>query len=179
MASLPGMRKAAAVSADAGSAARRADNALLSRGTRPTRQRRAVYAALAARLDHPTAETLHRSVRRRIPGLSLATVYTALEVLADAGLVGRVVAPDGVTHYDARIDRHDHARCLSCGRMDDLERPAGFFATESYQLSGFQATDLHIEVVGYCSACQSSGGGTSTSTQGPSRARRIAKGHRT
>src|SRR5262245_53370168 len=98
------------------------DAALRSRGARPTRQRRAIFAALSGRLDHPTAETLHRAVRRRVPGMSLATVYTTLEVLVDAGLASMVIGPDGVARYDARTDEHDHRRCLGCGRIDDLER---------------------------------------------------------
>src|SRR5262245_60728321 len=98
------------------------DAALRARGARPTRQRRAIFAALSTRHDHPTAETLHRAVRARVPDLSLATVYTTLEILVGAGLAGRLVGPDGVARYDARTDGHDHLRCLGCGRIDDVDR---------------------------------------------------------
>lgn len=140
--------------------------ALRASGARPTRQRRAIYGALAGRSDHPTAETLHRSVRRRVPGLSLATVYTSLEVMAGAGLVGRIAGPDGVARYDARIDVHDHRRCLRCGGIEDLERPQDVRTLESYDTPGFRATDYHIEIVGYCAACFPAGG-EPPSTPGP------------
>lgn len=135
------------------------DQVLRARGERATRQRRAIFAALAARADHPTAEALHREVRRRVPGISLATVYTALEVLVDAALAARLAGPDGVSHYDARTDTHDHQRCLGCGRIDDLERPPGrMVRTENYHAPGFRALDCRLEVVGYCAACDRSRG---------------------
>jgi Fe2+ or Zn2+ uptake regulation protein len=136
----------------------RLDIALRRHGSRPTRQRRALYAALLGRTDHPTAEALHRSVRRRLPGLSLATVYTTLEVLAAAGLVARIAAPDGVARYDARIDVHDHRRCLGCDRIEDFNRLPGASVLEAFHAPGFQATDYRIEVVGYCAACSDRGG---------------------
>jgi Fur family transcriptional regulator, peroxide stress response regulator len=143
----------------------RLEEALRARGARPTRQRRAIYTALAGRVDHPTAEALHRSVRRLVPGLSLATVYTSLETLSAAGLVGRMVGPDGVVRYDARIDVHDHRRCLRCGAIDDLERPSGSTTLETYDTPGFRATDYHIEIVGYCAACLPGSGAPSTAEQ--------------
>src|SRR5262245_60720763 len=130
------------------------DRLLRARGERPTRQRRAVFAALVDRTDHPTAETLHRIARRNIPDLSLATVYTTLEVLVDAGLAGRLAGPDGVAHYDARTDAHDHRRCLGCGRIDDLDRsPHRTPLLDTCHVPGFRAVDCRIEIVGYCAAC--------------------------
>jgi Fe2+ or Zn2+ uptake regulation protein len=130
------------------------DRVLRSRGARATRQRRAIYAALLDRADHPTAEALHRIARRRIPGMSLATVYTTLEVLVNAGLAGRLAGADGASHYDARTDGHDHRRCLRCGRIDDLDRrPERTPALETCHAPGFRAVDCRIEIVGYCAAC--------------------------
>ncbi len=144
----------------------RLDGALRRHGSRPTRQRRALYAALLGRTDHPTAEALHRIVRRSQPGLSLATVYTTLEVLAGAGLVARIAGPDGVARYDARIDVHDHRRCLGCDRIEDFDRLPGASVLDAFHAPGFQATDYRIEVVGYCAACSERGGALrSTSTQ--------------
>ena len=141
-------------------APQRFDQVLRSNGARPTRQRRALYASLAGRDDHPTAEALHRQVRRQVPGLSLATVYTSLEVMAQAGLVGRLQGPDGIARYDARMDPHDHRRCMRCGSIEDLERPAGSGTLQEYATPGFRVTGFHIEVIGYCAACQAAEGET-------------------
>jgi Fe2+ or Zn2+ uptake regulation protein len=128
-------------------------SALEKHGARPTQQRRVVYAAVARRIDHPTAESVHHEARRRVPGMSLATVYSTLDLLSEAGLVRRVPGPDGRARYDARTDPHDHRRCLACGRIDDLERPADPVRLEDYQDSRFKAIDYRVEIVGYCADC--------------------------
>ena len=128
--------------------------ALGTLGARPTQQRRVVYAALARRTDHPTAEAIHHEARRRVPGMSLATVYTTLDLLSEAGLVRRVAGPDGSARYDARTDSHDHRRCLACGRIDDLERPGRPVRLEEYQDPRFRAIDYRVEIVGYCADCE-------------------------
>jgi len=134
------------------------DGALRARGARPTRQRRAIFSALSERLDHPTAEALYRGVRRRVPGLSLATVYTTLEVLVEAGLAGRFIGADGVAHYDARTDAHDHRRCLGCGRIDDLDRHGQNERIPMQPSADFQPMGYRIEVTGYCAGCLEAAG---------------------
>jgi len=141
--------------------------ALRRRGARPTRQRRVVYAALAERFDHPTAETIHHAARRRSPGMSLATVYTTLDLLVAAGLAARVAGADGTARYDARIDRHDHRRCLACGRIEDVERDDSAPRLEPYQRPDFRAVDLRLEIVGYCSGCQDGDGASFETTARP------------
>ena len=129
-------------------------SALEKRGARPTQQRRVVYAAVARRTDHPTAEAIHLEARRRVRGMSLATVYSTLDLLSEAGLVRRVPGPDGRARYDARTDAHDHRRCLGCGRIDDLERPGRPIRLEDYRHPGFRVLDYRVELVGYCADCE-------------------------
>lgn len=57
---------------------------------RVTRQRAAIYAALAETTSHPTAEDLYRTVKREHPMMSRNTVYYTLGVLRQAGLVQEV-----------------------------------------------------------------------------------------
>ena len=54
-------------------------------GLSVTSQRLAIFEALAASREHPSAEQIHKAVRRRIPTLSLATVYkkTDLKLTTD------------------------------------------------------------------------------------------------
>lgn len=150
--------RVAAVTEDHGIEARahveRLVTALRQRGARPTQQRRVVYSAVARRTDHPTAEAIHHDARRRVPGMSLATVYSALDLLSKAGLVRRVAGPDSSARYDARTDAHDHRRCLLCGRIDDLERPGHPVRLEEYQEPRFRAIDYRVEIVGYCADCE-------------------------
>jgi Fur family peroxide stress response transcriptional regulator len=136
--------------------ARQLDARLRQAAARPTPQRRAVYAALAERCDHPTAETLYRQVRRRMRALSRATVYSALDRLVRAGAARRLTHADGVARYDARVDGHDHLHCLGCGRVDDIDRtepPAPVVARAG---GHFTVTGYRLDMVGYCAACAGS-----------------------
>ena len=54
--------------------------ALAAAGWRFTRQRAAVFEFLRSTKDHATAEQVYEGVRRRIPNISLATVYKAVGI---------------------------------------------------------------------------------------------------
>jgi Fe2+ or Zn2+ uptake regulation protein len=137
--------------------ARELEALLRRKGQRVTRQRRAVYAALAARVDHPTAEELYHEVRRRVPGLSLATVYKNLEALVSAGAASRLLRADGVWRYDVRADEHDHLRCLGCGRVRDLDLPRRPARPADVGDDRFEVTGYRLEVLGYCQSCRPRG----------------------
>ncbi|TFH66090.1 MAG: transcriptional repressor, partial [Gemmatimonadales bacterium] len=88
--------------------------ALEATGHRFTEQRAAVYRFLSDTTSHPNADEVFREVRGQIPGISLATVYKGLETLVNCGLATKLTYSDGSARYDARMDPHHHARCISC-----------------------------------------------------------------
>ncbi|HMF07997.1 MAG TPA: transcriptional repressor, partial [Thermoanaerobaculia bacterium] len=52
---------------------------------RKTQQQRLVYETVAGTESHPTAEWVYRQVRRRLPRISLGTVYRNLQRLVGEG----------------------------------------------------------------------------------------------
>jgi Fe2+ or Zn2+ uptake regulation protein len=98
-------------------------DALDQAGCRLTRQRAAVFHYLHSVESHPTAEEVYSAVRRRIPKISLATVYKALDALVASQLASKIVHTDGPARYDCRQDDHYHFRCLQSGRICDIEIP--------------------------------------------------------
>ncbi|HZZ28425.1 MAG TPA: transcriptional repressor, partial [Pirellulales bacterium] len=64
--------------------------ALRAAGCRYTTQRAAVYTYLEQAHHHPTADEVYQAVRRRIPHISLATVYNALEALVESQLANKL-----------------------------------------------------------------------------------------
>ena len=69
--------------------------------TRMTSQRRVILEELAKVATHPTADELYQQVRRRLPRISLGTVYRNLEVLASAGKVSKVCPADRQRRFGA------------------------------------------------------------------------------
>jgi Fe2+ or Zn2+ uptake regulation protein len=128
--------------------------ALRERGQRVTPQRLAI-ARVVTELDrHVTAERVFGEVSRRMPGVSLPTVYATLELLEQLGLVRRVSVAAGSTVYDGRIEEHHHLVCRSCGAITDVEAPvdrAGLLAAA--HASGFAPDYSEVVVTGLCASC--------------------------
>jgi Fur family peroxide stress response transcriptional regulator len=124
------------------------------RGIPVTPQRRAVFEALLDSRDHPTAERLHEAVSRRFSGVSLATVYRALELLVDLGLVRRTCSPGSRCRYEARILRHHHLVCEVCERMVDYDNASlNRLSFPDSKLTGFRVEDYSIHFRGICAGC--------------------------
>src|SRR6185369_13093807 len=94
-------------------------------GLRCTSQRELIYSALMASKQHPTAEELHTSVSKLTEsgGISLATVYNALDAFTRHGLARRIAPTTGGSaaafRYDADVSNHAHT-ILPDGSMRDL-----------------------------------------------------------
>jgi Fe2+ or Zn2+ uptake regulation protein len=128
---------------------------LVERGGHLTRQRAAVYDYLSSVEHHPTAEEVFLNVKRKVPKISLATVYKNLEALVACKAVSKLSYGDGSARYDIRTDHHYHARCLSCGRMWDLEAARGKTALEQIKAQpGFTVSDFRLELLGHCQDCK-------------------------
>ncbi len=89
---------------------------------RRTRQLAAVFEVVSAADDHPSAEEVHRRVRRKLPRVSLGTVYRNLQKLAVQQRVRVVQLADRATRYDGMLENHDHFVCEHCAGVTDLVR---------------------------------------------------------
>ena len=126
--------------------------ALREAGLRLTHQRLEVVRELAAAHDHPDADELFRRVRRRVPTISLDTVYRTLAVLVERGLVARVTTPRA-TRFDTDLAPHHHFVCTSCGELYDVPpRFAAVHAAEAIPGVG-RVRGVCLELHGVCAAC--------------------------
>ncbi len=122
---------------------------------RKTRQRRVILEELQAVTSHPTAVELYELVRRRLPKVSLGTVYRNLDLLARAGFIAKLEHSGGEARFDANTAEHDHLRCACCGRVDDVMAPPLDFARpEDHDLRGYEVIGHRLEVIGICPRCR-------------------------
>jgi Fur family peroxide stress response transcriptional regulator len=136
-------------------------------GVKLTHQRMEIFREVAQSGDHPDAETVFQSVRERIRALSLDTVYRALWLLSDLGLITTLGAPRERTRFDANLSRHHHFVCSKCGltrdfysdEFNDLKPPASVKA-----FGHIEAT--HVEVRGICRACATKDKGNKATSKG-------------
>ena len=129
-------------------------SALRRDGQRSTPQREAVYGDLRAVPHHPTAGDVFLAVKRRHPRVSLATVYNALEQFVRSGLASKLTYGDAASRYDIRTDVHSHARCLDCGRVEDVEAIPASRWLRAIRPRNFTATGFRFEILGQCRACR-------------------------
>lgn len=85
-----------------------------------SKQREAIKEFLAARTDHPTADTVYMNIRRDFPNISLGTVYRNLSLLASLGEITKMTLGDGADHFDWNTAPHYHVVCTECGCITDL-----------------------------------------------------------
>jgi Fur family transcriptional regulator, peroxide stress response regulator len=127
---------------------------LRARGLRLTRPRRLILDVVRATDAHPTAAVVYRKVRRRLPRVSLATVYRNLRMLAAEGFLSERTDAGGL-RFDGNTGPHDHFTCLTCGRIYDV--PARDERNGRRRIAartGFEVLDHRTEYYGRCRACR-------------------------
>ena len=124
---------------------------------RMTRQRKLIFEELKKVSSHPTAEDLHRIVRKRLPKISIATVYRNLDILSEEGMIWKMNVAGTQRRFDGNTVNHYHIRCSVCGRMDDV--PMELLATveeTAAKFSGYQVLSHRVEFTGICPECSAS-----------------------
>ena len=89
-------------------------------GLKITPQRIAVYRALIASKEHPSAEMVFRKVRKVFPNISLDTVNRTLLTLVQIGTAFVVEGSGDVKRFDAGLQPHQHFKCVKCKRIFDF-----------------------------------------------------------
>ena len=93
---------------------------LKKHGIRPTAQRVAVAEYVLYTKEHPSADKVWAGVQENFPTISRATVYNALNLYVDKGLLRMLdLAPDSVL-FDPNTDRHHHLIDEDTGRIYDI-----------------------------------------------------------
>ncbi|MBI3795010.1 MAG: transcriptional repressor [Nitrospinae bacterium] len=85
-----------------------------------TPQRLCVYETLSGMTGHPNIEEVHRSALKKMPTLSLNTVYSALSWLEGNGFVSAVPLRGAPKRYDSVMTGHHHLICVKCGKITDI-----------------------------------------------------------
>jgi Fe2+ or Zn2+ uptake regulation protein len=127
---------------------------LHERGQRVTSQRIVINRALRELDRHVTAEEVLASVSDRLPGVSLPTVYSTLELFEDLGLVHRIGVSQGALLYDPRPQPHDHMVCDNCGKVEDLQAGVELDrAVFRAKRGGFHPRRAEVRINGLCADC--------------------------
>jgi len=88
-------------------------------GERNTAQRETILQEIRKMRTHPTAMEVYLEVKRKIPNISLGTVYRNLEMMSKKGLI-RKLTGEYSNRYDGMVENHFHFICKKCNKIYDI-----------------------------------------------------------
>jgi Fur family transcriptional regulator, ferric uptake regulator len=119
-----------------------------------TSQRRAVLEALSKAKGHPSAEDVYLIVKRDNPRVALGTVYQALSVLEEVGVIRSKHWAESPTRYDLNVEPHLDIRCIRCGEVSEVPGIALDGVEERIRNNTpYKVTRATMVVEGLCPAC--------------------------
>ena len=127
-------------------------------GLAVTHQRQVVFEVLKSIHGHPSPEEVYARVRRRIPSISLATVYKTIHSFIDGGIFHEVSLHHGSLRVETNPSPHHHLVCTRCKSIRDIgEDELGLMRRPSRLPGGFLVERYAIDIVGRCPDCQEGG----------------------
>ena len=128
---------------------------LREHGIQVTAQRLAVLRAVRSE-PHITVDGVAEIVRTEIGAISRQSVYDALGMLVEEGLVRRIQPAGSPARFEARAgDNHHHVICRICGRTADVDCAVGsapcLTAADDH---GFEVEEAEVIYWGRCPKCQ-------------------------
>ncbi len=130
-----------------------------------TAQRLAVFKAVASQ-PHVTADAAADIARAEIGAISRQSVYDALSLLVEKGLLRRIQPIGSPALYEDRVgDNHHHLTCRQCGRVVDVNCAVGHVPCLTAENDmGFQIDEAEVTYWGTCPDCLAITNKTTTQT---------------
>ncbi|MGB3682035.1 MAG: Fur family transcriptional regulator [Rubrobacteraceae bacterium] len=120
-----------------------------------TSQRRAVLDALEDAQGHPSAEEVYLLVKRKNPRVALGTVYQALSVLEDIGVIDSERWAESPTRYDLNTEPHLDVHCCRCGGVSEVPGvELGDLKSLIQENTPYEIQSARLVIEGYCPECQ-------------------------
>ena len=121
--------------------------------SRNTKQLELIWHAIKDDSSHPTADQIYDRVRKKLPRISLGTVYRNLQKLVTDDKL-QVFMLGRAQHFDPLVGRHQHLICESCDRVFDVKVDHQRELTPAkLPHEGFRVTSHQLAFYGVCKRC--------------------------
>ncbi|HOK03839.1 MAG TPA: transcriptional repressor [Victivallales bacterium] len=124
---------------------------------RLTKQRKVIIDYLRSLKNHPTADDLFQPLKKRLPSMSLGSLYRNLDVLTKSGIITKLESFGETKRYDGNIEEHFHFQCIKCGSVSDYENQKLYEIRKNLSSilpSSPTITSLSIDLKGICEKCK-------------------------
>jgi Fur family ferric uptake transcriptional regulator len=124
-----------------------------------TRQRQVILEEVKKDHSHPTADAIYERVRKRLPHISMGTVYRNLDILASCGLIRKLEPGPSQMRFDCDTHDHYHLTCTRCGKIEDAPIDVSDDSLETLEnalghLTKHGIFGHKLEFFGLCRECQ-------------------------
>ncbi|RPI76872.1 MAG: transcriptional repressor [Desulfobacteraceae bacterium] len=128
---------------------------------RMTHQRMVILEEVKKDRSHPTVDDIFARVRKRMPKISLATIYRNLDILAGRGLIRKLEPGRPQMRFDGETHDHYHLTCMHCGRLEDstIDSADQALTDLRHYLKNANESGIishRLEFVGLCKKCRAS-----------------------
>lgn len=125
-------------------------------GIAVTHQRQVLYEVMKAMHGHPSPEEVYARVKKKVPAISLATVYKNINLFVESGVFQKVSMHHGSVRVEMNGEPHHHMVCSKCRKITDIgERELGLVPKRNRLPGGFLVERYAVDVIGVCAECQS------------------------
>lgn len=123
-------------------------------GLAVTHQRQVLYEVMEQMPGHPSPDEVYLRLRKRIPSISLATVYKNIRLFLDSGILQEVSPHHGSLRVEMNSHAHHHLVCTRCKSISDIEASIAELPRRKKLAGGFLVQRYAIDVLGLCADCQ-------------------------
>src|SRR5437667_12233746 len=116
-----------------------------SHGLAATHQRRVIYATVASLHGHPSPELIYEKVKKKIPSISLATVYNNVRTFLASGMLREVSMHHGSLRVEPNNHEHHHLVCVGCRSITNLHATNLGLLRLKIQPGGFWVTRIAVD----------------------------------
>ncbi len=126
-------------------------NLLEEHNIKPSYQRMQVLEYLMRDNTHPTADVIYKNIHAKSPLISKATVYNALNLFVEKGLVSTMMADKLEVRYDIVTKAHGHFVCKKCKKIYNFDYN---YSNQYAGLDDFEIESEEIVLKGICKQCR-------------------------
>lgn len=124
-------------------------------GLAATHQRQVLYEVMQTMPGHPTPEEVYGRIKKRVPAISLATVYKNIHLFMERGMLKQLSIHHGSLRVELNNLHHHHMVCSQCKAITDIEeKDLGLLPALQELPEDFQVERYSVDVIGICAACQ-------------------------
>ena len=109
---------------------------------------------MQATKEHPNAQKIYLEIKKKLPRISLSTIYRTLEELEKQNLLRVINVEPKEKRYETNFSDHLDFYCTSCRRVFDVPLVEIMDIKRRLETQGYKTNENSFVLKGICSTCQ-------------------------